>query len=280
MKVDGISNTYKANNEDSYGMTEYGFWVMDGASALKQNNYSDEGNDVVWIVQWWEHYLKRNLDKLDKSLQTILEEGIDSLNVEFSKFVDIATLSKLDKVSSAIALVRINGDVVECFILGDVEILIQKKSGSMSILTDESIDHLDRQVMALMASNSNRENEIEFSGFTHEELQLLRQNRMTMNIHNGYAILEHDKHAITRGIYKEYAKAVIADILIVSDGYSSIYNKYHQCKKEDVIVFCKNRGIRKVLDIIRDIESQDAQMIRYKRLKCHDDATAILIEIA
>lgn len=278
MKIDWITDTYKSENEDSYGMTLHGFWVMDGASALIKNNYTDEHNDVVWIVKWWNSYLESALDQLNKSLQTILNEGIDKLNADFSKYVDVEELSKLERVSSAIAIVRINGDIVECFVLGDVEILIQNISGKVNVLTDETIIQLDNEVMTLMGNNPNRENKIEYNGYTQGELDLLRNNRMTMNTETGYAILEHDKSAIKRGIFRDYPIINIDDILIVSDGYSKIYNTYYQCEQKEIISLCKKMGIRKILEMIRDIESQDGKMQKYKRLRCHDDATAVLIE--
>lgn len=132
--------------------------------------------------------------------------------------------------------------------------------------------------MNLMNSNPNREIEIEYNGYTHSELELLRNNRMTMNTEKGYAILEHDKSAIKRGIYQEHQITNILDVLIVSDGYSKIYNTYYQCEQKEVITLCKIEGIRKVLEMIREIESQDSKMQKFSRLRCHDDATAILIE--
>lgn len=279
MKIDAVTNTYKDNNEDSYGMTKNSFWVIDGASSLSKQNYTDASNDVVWIVNWWTNYLTNNLEQLNKSIQVILQEGIELLNNEFEKFTDIRDLSKLDRVSSAIAITRINGDVLECYVLGDVEILIKKNTNEVNVLTDESINVLDNQVMEIMARNKNRKNEIRFKGFTEEELRLLRKNRNTMNTENGYAILEHDKNAIDKGIYNELPIKIVSDILMVSDGFSTIYNRYHKCCQEEAVDYCKNKGLKNVLNEIRDIENRDSQMIKYKRLKCHDDATSILVEM-
>ncbi len=279
MKIDAVTNTYKDNNEDSYGMTKNSFWVIDGASSLSKQNYTDASNDVVWIVNWWTNYLTNNLEQLNKSIQVILQEGIELLNNEFEKFTDIRDLSKLDRVSSAIAITRINGDVLECYVLGDVEILIKKNTNEVNVLTDESINVLDNQVMEIMARNKNRKNEIRFKGFTEEELRLLRKNRNTMNTENGYAILEHDKNAIDKGIYNELPIKIVSDILMVSDGFSTIYNRYHKCFRKEAVDYCKNKGLKNVLNEIRDIENSDSQMIKYKRLKCHDDATSILVEM-
>jgi serine/threonine protein phosphatase PrpC len=259
-------------------MTANSYWVIDGASSLNKVNYIDDKGDVVWVANWWSRYLKEKIDSLQKTLQQILVEGINELNLEIADKVDVQSLSKLDRASCTIGLVRINAEKVECFVLGDVEILVLEASGKLNVLTDASIEGMDQQVMEMMASNPNRENEIEFNAYTAQELALLRKNRLTMNTKEGYAILEHDPTAIARGLYKEYALKNVKDILMGSDGFTIVYNKYHQINREDMIAVSKKEGIRNVVDMLRKIEKNDQRMTQYKRLRCHDDATAILLE--
>lgn len=278
MKIDYITDTYKLKNEDIYGVTDYSFWILDGASPLNKSNYTDELNDVVWMVNWWNDYLKENLNNFRNSLFEILEVGVDKLNCSFGKFIDIDCLSKLDRASASIAITRINEKKLECFVLGDVEIITKKKTGELEVLTDHRIEPLDKSVMELILSNDNRENEIEFNGYTRKELELLQHNRMKMNTADGYYILEHDKKAIKNGIYREYNIDDVADILMMTDGYSAIYNKYNKYEKLDLINECKSQGVKRILSYIRDIELKDNKREKYKRLKIHDDATAILCE--
>lgn len=279
MKIDAITDTYKLKNEDKYGMTKHAFWVMDGALSLNKNNYTDDGNDVFWMVNWWNSYLEKHLDNFDKSIVALLEEGVDRFNADFSIFVNINELSKLDVASSGIAIVRINGEIVETYVLGDVEIDLKKKDAGIDTLIDEKIETLDNQVMDMIFNNQNRENEVIFNGYTKGELKVLRCNRMKMNTKQGYYILEHDKEAIKYGIYKEYNKNEISSILIMSDGYSAIYNKYKEFSKEELFEVCINQGVKNVLDKIRTIEDDDLDMKKHKRLRLHDDATALFFRI-
>ena len=100
-----------------------------------------------------------------------------------------------------------------------------------------------------------------------------------MNTEDGYYILEHDKDAIRKGIYMEFEVDDVTDILMMTDGYSAIHNKYNKFKKLELINECKNKGVSKVLSYIREIELKDNMRKKYKRLKIHDDATAILCEL-
>ena len=277
MKTYQITDTKKVCNEDSFGTTGNSIWVMDGASPLNKTNLTDEINDVVWIVKWWTRYLNENISNLEKDIFEILECGIEKLNSEFSVFADIDGLSKLDRASAGIAIARINGEKLECFVLGDVEINIRKKSGGIELLTDKSVEVLDNSVIELMLKNEKRESELEFSGFTNEELQLLRMNRMKMNTKEGYYILEHNTKAVCNGIYREYRIHEIKDILMMTDGYSAIYNKYRHFDIETLMDECREKGLGNVLSTLRKIEKEDCGMKKHGRLKRHDDATAVLM---
>ncbi|HKL10263.1 MAG TPA: protein phosphatase 2C domain-containing protein [Clostridia bacterium] len=273
-----ITDTCKPNNEDIYGATNNSCWIMDGALPLNRSNFTDESNDVVWMVNWWQNYLKNHMDQFDKSIVTILEEGVAQINHEFSRFANINELGKLDRASAGIAVVRINNGNVESFVLGDVEINIKTDKGIVT-LVDGKVEALDKKVMDMIFDNPNREMEFSFNGYTKEELRVLRENRSKMNSEDGYYILEHDVSAIKNGIYEEYQLDNVKEILMMSDGFSSIHNKYKLLSVEDLLAKSKNEGIESILKTIRDIEKSDPGIETYKRLQRHDDATAVYIRM-
>ena len=99
MKIEFYTDTVKKRNEDIYGITRNGAFVLDGASALTDKNYTPSGNDVNWMVNWWKEYLEENLDNTRYSIQEILEEGIDHFNNAYGKFVDLSTLKPYEQLS-------------------------------------------------------------------------------------------------------------------------------------------------------------------------------------
>lgn len=279
MEINSITHSYKAFNEDIYGSIDNCCWILDGALPLNNVNVTDHSNDVVWVVEWWNEYLKENLKQMDKSICDILEEGIDALNEVFGKFVDIDSLDKLDRASSAIAILRKNGSTLESYVLGDTGINLMKKSGDLETLVDEKIEDFDNQVINMIFNNRERQDEITYKGYTDEELEVLRNNRMKMNNEDGYYILEHDRQAIRQGIYKECEASEINEILLMSDGFSAIHNKYNKLSLKDLFHACHNEGLEAVLHQIRQIEKDDLEFQRHKRLRQHDDATAVHIRI-
>ena len=138
MKIEFYTDTVKKSNEDIYGITRNGAFVLDGASALTDKNYTPSGNDVNWMVNWWKEYLEENLDNTLYSIQEILEEGIDRFNKEYGKFVDLSTLKPYEQLSAGIAIVRKNGEFLEAYVLGDVEITIEDKDREFMVITDSS----------------------------------------------------------------------------------------------------------------------------------------------
>lgn len=275
MITEAYTHSIKAANEDIYGITHYAAFVMDGASALTNNNFTPAENDVVWMVKWWERYLIANLDELERPLEDIIEKGIIAFNEAFAIYKPVEQLSKLEQVSSSLAIIRIHPMHFECYVLGDVEISLKRKDGVLEILTDERIKYLDAQVIELMAQNSEREKFCVFKDFTEEEWSLLKKNRMKMNTEEGYYILSHDVTAVFKGIHKVYPREILESCLISSDGLSPLDRFYQRSALMDEI---KNMGIHALVDKLRAIENDDKEKAVLKRLKTHDDATAIFME--
>lgn len=275
MRIESYTHSVKAANEDVFGVTEHGAFVLDGASALEECHFTPDVNDVVWMVHWWQCYLMKHLDEIDRSLQYILEQGVNAFNEAFSQYRPVESLSKLEQVSSGLAVIRLHETFLECFVLGDVEISVKDKDGAVEILTDDRIKPLDAQVIELMHRNKDRVKSCVYKDFTEEELALLKINRMKMNTDEGYYILSHDGRAISKGIYKVYQLDNLENCLLSSDGISPLDQYYTRNSLIDEI---KSRGVKALVDDLRNYENEDAAMLVLKRLKSHDDATAVYIE--
>ena len=275
MNIDSYTHSVKIENEDCYGVTDTSAFVMDGASSLSSCHFTPASNDVVWMVKWWQNYLLENLDDLETPLIKLLEQGVKDINQDFSEYTPVEQLSKLEQVSASIGIVRKNKDFMECFVLGDVEISMKREGEPVNILTDKRIKPLDQEVIEFMSKNTNRLNKCVFKGFTEEELTLLKKNRMKMNTENGYYILSHDERAIANGIYKIYPLDYWSSCLLSSDGVS-VLDKYYS--RIELMELMRTNGVKRLIEVLRGYESEDEEMVSLRRLKAHDDATAVFIE--
>lgn len=277
MKIEFYTDTLKKSNEDIYGITKIGAFVLDGASALTDKNYTPSGNDVNWMVNWWKEYLEVNLDNTFYSIQEILEEGIDCFNKEYGKFVDLSTLKPFEQLSAGIAMVRKNGEFLEAYVLGDVEITIENKDREVIVITDTSIKNLDNKVIRIMGMNKKRKNQVVFKDFTQEELDTLIINRSKMNKPGGYFILSHNKEAVEMGAYKTIPIESIERCLLATDGLVPLSYRY---SKKTLLDRIREKGAKALIKELRNVEKADRDKRNIGRLKTHDDATLIYLDFA
>ena len=275
MKIEFYTDTVKKSNEDIYGITRIGAFVIDGASALTDKNYTPSGNDVNWMVHLWKDYLEENLDNTLYSIQEILEEGIDRFNKEYGKFVDLSTLKPYEQLSAGISIVRKNGEFLEAYVLGDVEITIEDKDREFIVITDSSIESLDGEVKQIMGRNKKRKDQIVFKEFTQEELDILILNRSKMNEPGGYFILSHNKEAVDMGIYKTIPVESIERCLLATDGLVPLSYRY---SKKSLLDRIREKGAKELIKELRNLEEADRDKRNIGRLKTHDDATLIYLD--
>lgn len=277
MKIEFYTDTVKKSNEDIYGITRIGAFVIDGASALTDKNYTPSGNDVNWMVNWWKRYLEENLDNTSYSIQEIIKEGIDCFNKAYGKFVDLSTLKPYEQLSAGIAIVRNNGNFLEAYVLGDVEITIEDKDRECMVITDSSLNKLDGEVIGIMSRNKKRKDECVFKDFTQEELDILILNRSKMNKPGGYYILSHCREAVDRGIYRTIPVESIERCLLATDGLVPLRYRY---SKKCLLDRIREKGARELIKELRNLEKADRDKRDIGRLKTHDDATLVYLDFA
>lgn len=275
MKIQYYTDSVKKSNEDIYGLTKKGAFVIDGASSLTEKNFTPDGNDVSWMVKWWRDYLDNNLDNTLFTIQQILKEGIKRFNREYGKYVDLNSLKPHEQLSAGIAILRKNGNLLESYVLGDVEISIENKTGECTIVTDTFLKGMDSEVIELMRRNHQRENQLVFKGFTEEELEILTRNRMTMNVKGGYFILGHSVDAVDMGIYKTFNINEVQKCLLSTDGIIPLDSKY---SRKILLERIGINGVKEIIKELREIEKSDILRKKIGRLKTHDDATVVYLD--
>ncbi|WP_409227071.1 hypothetical protein [Gudongella sp. SC589] len=277
MRIEFHTDTVKKSNEDIYGLTKRGAFVIDGASALTDRSFVPDGNDVSWMVQWWRDYLDGHLDDTSYSIKEILKEGVRKFNKEYGRYVDLDSLEAHEQLSAGIAILRKNGDILESFVLGDVEISVKSRKGECSIVTDQALKGLDAEVIDLMRRNHQREKQVIFKGFTEQELEILIRNRKKMNVPGGYYILGHSVDAIDMGIYRTFQADEIEKCLLSTDGIVPLNYKY---TRSNLLERIRQSGVRDVIRELRGMEESDREKRSIGRLKTHDDATLIYLDFS
>lgn len=276
MVIDFHTNTFKKNNEDIYGVTEKGAFVIDGASALIEKNFIENENDVSWMGKWWKKYLINNLDNTEITIREVLKRGIEAYNEEFSNFANVDDLKGYEKISASIGLTRRSDDFLEIYVLGDVEISLIDDNNKCKTITDTAIEVLDNKVINMMKEGlGKREKNIMFKGFTKKELDLLKKNRNKMNTKDGYYILAHSIEAIDNGIEVKIPIEKVNKCLLATDGIKPLNLKYSRKKLIDLIRF---KGVKEIISELREIENSIIKENKIGGLKSHDDVTMVYLD--
>ena len=127
----------RAWNEDRcYSCDDFAF-VLDGATGLYNQKFSDMNTDAEWFSDWWREYLKDALKDMNKSIPEILVTGVEQEKAVFYKMADGKEPVK-DFPSACISIARRRNGLVEIYTLGDSPIVVQAKT-NISILKPFSI---------------------------------------------------------------------------------------------------------------------------------------------
>ncbi|HEY8889986.1 MAG TPA: hypothetical protein VIM70_06995 [Clostridium sp.] len=272
---DSISIAGKKINEDIvYATDNYG-WVIDGATGLNNKNLTTSSSDANWFVNEWNKYLKENILDNSISIKEIVYNGIEIVSNKFNKITSLKNLDKVDLPSASIVILRIKNMMIEYFLLGDCTLIVQNNNGESSIIKQKLLDILDdkaKMEMAKLMANQG----MNFTDARQKINSLLVKHRRLKNVANGYWTLEFDKNAVEYSLcgYLEFDECKNA--LLMSDGFSAIYDNYNYVDKNDIVNLVKKQGLKKIYKSIRFIEKEDEEILKYPRFKKSDDSSAVI----
>ncbi len=263
-------------NEDIIGTTPKGVWVLDGATGLNNKNLVCKESDAKWYVTWWNEYLNENIDK-NKNLKDIVKEGIRLINKEYEEKLENSEITKLDKPSSSLCVVKFHQDNIEYLILGDCA-LHTLESDKVSIIKTQSLQELDNKVYEKMESLPDLWN------ISHEEIKdrvmdIIINNRLKKNTKEGYWILEFEEEAVDNALYGSITIDKNISIMLTSDGFSCISDRYALIKDKELIKEVKRHGVSNIYSKLRGFEEEEFSVNKFPRFKIKDDSSCIFLDI-
>ncbi|HOM42342.1 MAG TPA: hypothetical protein PK481_02275, partial [Bacillota bacterium] len=108
-----ISEPGSEINEDIvYTSRKYG-WIMDGATGLREANFTSDKTDARWFVKAWSEYLKEAFENSNDSLKYIVKNGIGSVKELYLHEVNRENIDKLDLPSASAGIYRIREGIFE-----------------------------------------------------------------------------------------------------------------------------------------------------------------------
>lgn len=274
LKWDMITMPGKEINEDIAYVSENMAWVLDSATGLTDKKLTTEGSDGAWLVKMWDKYLKKELHNTKKSLSNIIEDGIDIIREEFYKEVKLDYVESIQRPSESVAILRVNNTYIEYFLLGDCTLLIKKKDNKVIKVKDYRLEKLDDTAIEYM-NIIRKKNNLTFLQAREAINDRLIKNRLLKNTKDGYWTLEFNKEAIQNAISDTIKIKEVKSIAIMSDGYSAIFDKYKYCTESELMELLENTKAEEIYKIIRKIENEDSEILKYPRFKKGDDSSIV-----
>lgn len=263
-------------NEDIVRVCKYGAWILDGSTGLNKKNLISKESDAKWYVSWWDKYLYENINK-DKSLKTIVCEGIENIKQEYLSTLAGIRLEKLDMPSASVAIVKFYKDKVEYFLLGDCTIVINDINENI-ILKDDGVCKFDNMIFEKM-KKLNKNKSLSVKDKKDILLPYIIENRLKKNSEEGYWILEFDELAVEKSMHDYISINDELKLIISGDGFSCAYDRYNIFSVENIIQIVEENGIEYVNDKVRKLEHEDKNGLIFPRFKESDDSSCAYLHI-
>lgn len=296
-------------NEDWVAFSNHHYaLLLDGSTGLGKQ-VVPQSDLYHSTAQWFVHRFAQLVEERIVSpvpLKELVGACMEILQGEYEQalstlYPDLSVLSKeelrLMQPSASMALIRKREDKVELFHLGDLSILVRTCDGRLHDLSCKSVQPLDQAVIQL-ALQQAREHQVSMLRAMKIPCvqEHLHANRLLKNsgAPNGYWILGFDPEALDHAVTAQWNDApfptdgcessnYIDSLLICSDGFSALYDTYHQFSSDtgdDARAFfhaCQEKGLAPLAEVLREIERADSDCNTYPRFKPSDDAAAVLL---
>ncbi|MET0071186.1 MAG: hypothetical protein ABW096_14210 [Candidatus Thiodiazotropha sp.] len=262
-------------NEDLVVETQRLCMVLDGATGLGEQRVSSYPSDAVWFVnaiatRLTETWLREN------NFTRALTYAIDMCIEEYKNIAGVLPELAYELPSAGMVAAVVEEGVVRVYRLGDCDAYCKSEGRAKKLFGHsrlEALDKLSIEAIALELRQGKSPSQARES-----VMPMLRKHRSLLNMPGGYGALSLVRDSVNHMEVAELSEAQGATILLASDGFSAI-EKYRNYTADDIFERCSKVGMSGIVNEIREVENDDADLLKFPRLKSHDDATALLAGI-
>lgn len=255
--------------EDRIGQTKRSLWVIDGATTFTYDNIPETETDAVWFAERVNEMLKTRLDD-DESITTIMRNTIKTVRSEFSQRTDTDLSNPLNTPAGTIALVRVIGDEIKYFILGDCTIVLERTDGEVIHLPGGGPRKYDAKAVSELERLMRERKSYEAAKKEIEDM--LVEHRKEKNTADGYWTLGLDPEAVSHACTGMHPVNNIDGVYLFTDGYEPIVTLFDVFEDWPAMVeYLKKNGGKRAIRVLRAFEESDPNCRQYPRLSPSDD---------
>jgi hypothetical protein len=265
-------------NEDSYSVSDQYLLALDGATGLYEQHVTKELSDARWLALRGAEEISSRLAESPASMPEICLEAALTLQGEFTALAT-PSLPKTAYPSSGVAALRLYGDTLEYYGLGDLTTLLRHRDGKVEVLHDNHLSRLDHSVLAEMVRMARESGET-VAAQRNKVQNLLQRNRDLRNRIDGYMIFDLSAEGAARGTSLRWPAKEICSVAILSDGIADAVPIFGMAPDYNVFLSrLEQKGPRTVYAALRRLQQGDPTFDQYPRFKQADDVTIILANL-
>ena len=266
----------RAWNEDrAYSCEDFAF-VLDGASALVKDQYSNMSTDAEWCSNWWCEYLKDALKDTAKTIPEILKTGVEISTKEFLALANGRDIE--DFPCTTVSIVRRVNGALEMYALADSPIIVRAKSG-LTIIFEDSLNTVNEGFNTIRIKDFAEKEHLTMKQSRAKHGEVLYRNISIKNKFGGYYVLADSVDAIEHGVYNYIEEDLIDKVLILSDGYSQVYDTVKFMSHEELIDKMNSvEDAKSIYDTLCSLQDSDIECDKYTRFKLRDDASVAFMK--
>lgn len=245
-------------NEDRFRAGPDWALVLDGAGRYPGRTGGCV-HPVTWLVEHLADHLSEELaNNTNTSLVEVMRTAILLTMADHSGTCD---LSDPLTPGAAVAVVRLQNDIVEWLVLGDCAVAIDRKTADTLVVIDDRVDHLPD------APVTDAEVRTYDPGFV----------ATVRNQPGGFWVAAATSEAADHALTGQISQADVRDVLLCSDGVTRLTER-HGWTWTAMFDQARQHGPSVLIGAVREADSADPSPRRW-RGKAHDDATAALIQL-
>ncbi len=275
--LDSLSHGPKPPNEDAHGATAHAAWVIDGATGVTLGPDILAPSGAAWLAA----ELSQALQEVAPSrppLPALLTAVDRAIAERFERAIDPGlTLDAPDLPTGCLGLARLEEGRLSLSAIGDVSLLHRGADGNVTVLSDPAVEAFGEATLdALRRAMRERPDEDPWPTL---RLQI-RENRRMANRPGGYRVV-HPRRPWADLVTTTHVEPRAGDVLLLAtDGFFRLVDHFGMHDPQDLVATALSAGLSPMLERLREAERGDPRGERALRVKMHDDATAVLLQVA
>jgi hypothetical protein len=274
METTVLSRTNKSFSDDAAGAQGGACWVVDGATGYYGSLIPGERSDAQWYARTMSALLAASAEDTSRPLKAIVKSAVRKISGLYSEKTAGRDVPPQAYPSATIAAARLNGDMLETYLLGDCVIAVSL-SDRTEVIRDERGKVLEDSLIERMHAYQNQTG----CGIMKAREHFARDfkaNRARMNTAGGYYILSFDEQAAEMGFATDFPAGGAADFMIMTDGFYravDVFDIYPD--GSSLLSAARSDGPEAIWEQISLKEMSDPECTLYPRTKQFDDSSAV-----